>query len=137
MFLLEDTAKENLVLQPGRNNQMQAQFLAASWVMGIHGDYSLTAPIGGLLQQYDTQGFDVGGARCSSIFPDSFPAHSKISMQVNNVFSALAGSPAGGASHGPRRPNRPQTMGTRSEPDAHEDMWSLDHVCTLDMSRIR
>lgn len=97
VFCHEDTAKEEfrILNQDLRNNQIRAQFFGG--IMGpVMGNlsqinYSLTACIGGLLCVL--RGFDVGGLTVFLNFSRQFSRPiNEISMQVSNVFSALAGA---------------------------------------------
>lgn len=97
VFCHEDTAKEEfrILNQNLRNNQIKAQFFGG--IMGpVMGNlsqinYSLTACIGGLLCVL--RGFDVGGLTVFLNFSRQFSRPiNEISMQVSNVFSALAGA---------------------------------------------
>lgn len=97
VFCHEDTAKEEfrILNQDLRNNQIKAQFFGG--IMGpVMGNlsqinYSLTACIGGLLCVL--RGFDVGGLTVFLNFSRQFSRPiNEISMQVSNVFSALAGA---------------------------------------------
>lgn len=78
-----------------RNNQIRAQFFGGMMgpVMGnlSQVNYSLTACIGGLLCIF--RNFDVGGLTVFLNFSRQFSRPiNEISMQVSNVFSALAGA---------------------------------------------
>ena len=97
VFCHEDAAKEEFKIlnQDLRNNQIRAQFFGG--IMGpVMGNlsqinYSLTACIGGLLCVL--RGFDVGGLTVFLNFSRQFSRPiNEISMQVSNVFSALAGA---------------------------------------------
>lgn len=97
VFCHEDMAKEEfgILNQDLRQNQIRAQFFG-----GIMGpvmnslsqiNYSLTACVGGLLCVL--RGFDVGGLTVFLNFSRQFSRPiNEISMQVSNVFSALAGA---------------------------------------------
>ena len=97
VFCHEDTAKEEfgLLNRDLRNNQIKAQFFGG--IMGpIMGNlsqinYSLTACVGGLLCVW--RNFDVGGLTVFLNFSRQFSRPiNEISMQISNVFSALAGA---------------------------------------------
>ena len=97
VFCHEDTAKEEfrILNRNLRNNQIRAQFFGGIMgpVMGSLSqiNYSLTACIGGLLCVL--RGFDVGGLTVFLNFSRQFSRPiNEISMQVSNVFSALAGA---------------------------------------------
>ena len=97
VFCHEETAKEEFKLlnKELRNNQIKAQFFGGIMgpVMGnlSQVNYSLTACIGGLLCVL--RGFDVGGLTVFLNFSRQFSRPiNEISMQVSNVFSALAGA---------------------------------------------
>ena len=97
VFCHEDTAKEEfrILNRDLRNNQIRAQFFGGIMgpVMGSLSqiNYSLTACIGGLLCVL--RGFDVGGLTVFLNFSRQFSRPiNEISMQVSNVFSALAGA---------------------------------------------
>lgn len=97
VFCHEDTAREEfgILNHDLRYNQIRAQFFG-----GIMGpvmnslsqiNYSLTACVGGLLCVL--RGFDVGGLTVFLNFSRQFSRPiNEISMQVSNVFSALAGA---------------------------------------------
>ena len=97
VFCHEDTAREEFAIlnHDLRYNQIRAQFFG-----GIMGpvmnslsqiNYSLTACVGGLLCVL--RGFDVGGLTVFLNFSRQFSRPiNEISMQVSNVFSALAGA---------------------------------------------
>lgn len=97
VFCHEDTAREEfgILNHDLRHNQIRAQFFG-----GIMGpvmnslsqiNYSLTACVGGLLCVL--RGFDVGGLTVFLNFSRQFSRPiNEISMQVSNVFSALAGA---------------------------------------------
>ncbi len=97
VFCHEDTAKEEfrILNQDLRDNQIKAQFFGG--IMGpVMGNlsqinYSLTACIGGILCIW--KNFDVGGLTVFLNFSRHFSRPiNEISMQVSNVFSALAGA---------------------------------------------
>ncbi len=97
VFCHEETAKEEFKIlnQELRDNQVKAQFFGG--IMGpVMGNlsqinYSLTACIGGLLCV--AKGFDVGGLTVFLNFSRQFSRPiNEISMQVSNIFSALAGA---------------------------------------------
>ncbi|MGN0373280.1 MAG: ABC transporter ATP-binding protein [Enterocloster sp.] len=97
VFCHEDTAKEEfrLLNRELRNNQIRAQFFGGIMgpVMGnlSQVNYALTACIGGLLCVL--RGFDVGGLTVFLNFSRQFSRPiNEISMQISNVFSALAGA---------------------------------------------
>ena len=93
----ENVAKEEFALlnKDLRDNQIKAQFFGGIMgpVMGnlSQVNYSLTACIGGLLCIF--KNFDVGGLTVFLNFSRQFSRPiNEISMQVSNVFSALAGA---------------------------------------------
>lgn len=97
VFCHEEIAKEEfgILNRDLRNNQIKAQFFGG--IMGpVMGNlsqinYSLTACIGGLLCIF--RNFDVGGLTVFLNFSRQFSRPiNEISMQVSNVFSALAGA---------------------------------------------
>lgn len=97
VFCHEDVAKEEFAVlnQDLRDNQIKAQFFGG--VMGpVMGNlsqmnYTLTACMGGLLCVL--KGFDVGGLTVFLNFSRQFSRPiNEISVQVSNVFSALAGA---------------------------------------------
>ncbi len=97
VFCHEDTANEEFMLLNNdlKNNQIRAQFFGG--VMGpvmnslSQVNYSLTACVGGLLCVF--RNFDVGGLTVFLNFSRQFSRPiNEISMQVSNVFSALAGA---------------------------------------------
>lgn len=97
VFCHEETSKEEfrILNKDLRDNQIRAQFFGG--IMGpIMGNlsqinYSLTACIGGLLCVW--KNFDVGGLTVFLNFSRQFSRPiNEISMQVSNVFSALAGA---------------------------------------------
>ena len=97
VFCHEETAQEEfrLLNQDLRNNQIRAQFFGGIMgpVMGnlSQVNYALTACVGGLLCIF--RGFDVGGLSVFLNFSRQFSRPiNEISMQVSNVFSALAGA---------------------------------------------
>jgi len=97
VFCHEDTAKEEfrILNKDLRDNQIRAQFFGGIMgpVMGnlSQVNYSLTACIGGLLCVW--KNFDVGGLTVFLNFSRQFGRPiNEISMQVSNVFSALAGA---------------------------------------------
>lgn len=97
VFCHEATAEEEFEIlnEDLRNNMVRAQFFGG--IMGpVMGNlsqlnYTLTACIGGLLCVL--QGFDVGGLTVFLNFSRQFSRPiNEISMQISNVFSALAGA---------------------------------------------
>lgn len=97
VFCHEDMAKEEFQLlnRELRSNMIRAQFFGGMMgpVMGNLSqiNYALTACIGGLLCVL--RGFDVGGLTVFLNFSRQFSRPvNEISMQVSNVFSALAGA---------------------------------------------
>ena len=97
VFCHEDAANEefSLLNQDLRDNQIRAQFFGGIMgpVMGnlSNLNYGLTACIGGLLCIF--RSFDVGGLTVFLNFSRQFSRPiNEISMQVSNVFSALAGA---------------------------------------------
>ena len=97
VFCHEETAKEEfrILNRDLRNNQIKAQFVGGIMgpVMGnlSQVNYSLTACIGGLLCVW--KNFDVGGLTIFLNFSRQFSRPiNEISMQIGNVFSALAGA---------------------------------------------
>lgn len=97
VFCHEEVAQEefDLLNRDLRDNQIKAQFFGG--IMGpVMGNlsqinYSLTACIGGLLCIF--RNFDVGGLTVFLNFSRQFSRPiNEISMQVSNVFSALAGA---------------------------------------------
>ncbi len=97
VFCHEDVAQEefDLLNRDLRDNQIKAQFFGGIMgpVMGnlSQVNYSLTACIGGLLCIF--RNFDVGGLTVFLNFSRQFSRPiNEISMQVSNVFSALAGA---------------------------------------------
>ena len=97
VFCHEDTAKEEfgILNKDLRDNQIKAQFFGGIMgpVMGnlSQVNYSLTACIGGLLCIF--KNFDVGGLTVFLNFSRQFSRPvNEISMQISNVFSALAGA---------------------------------------------
>lgn len=97
VFCHEEVAQEefDLLNRDLRDNQIRAQFFGG--IMGpVMGNlsqinYSLTACIGGLLCIF--RNFDVGGLTVFLNFSRQFSRPiNEISMQVSNVFSALAGA---------------------------------------------
>lgn len=97
VFCHEEVAQEEFELlnEDLRNNQIRAQFFGGMMgpVMGnlSQVNYSLTACIGGLLCIF--RSFDVGGLTVFLNFSRQFSRPiNEISMQVSNVFSALAGA---------------------------------------------
>ena len=97
VFCHEEFAEEEFALlnQDLRDNQIRAQFFGGMMgpVMGnlSNVNYSLTACIGGLLCVL--RGFDVGGLTVFLNFSRHFSRPiNEISMQISNVFSALAGA---------------------------------------------
>lgn len=97
VFCHEDTAEEEFEIlnEDLRNNMIHAQFFGGV-MMPVMGNlsqlnYILTACIGGLLCVL--RGFDVGGLTVFLSFSRQFSRPiNEISMQVSNVFSALAGA---------------------------------------------
>lgn len=97
VFCHEEIAKEefSILNQELRDNQIRAQFFGGIMgpVMGnlSQVNYSLTACIGGLLCV--VKNFDVGGLTVFLNFSRQFSRPiNEISMQISNVFSALAGA---------------------------------------------
>lgn len=97
VFCHEDVAEEEFKIlnEDLRDNQIRAQFFGGMMgpVMGnlSQVNYSLTACIGGLLCIF--RNFDVGGLTVFLNFSRQFSRPiNEISMQVSNVFSALAGA---------------------------------------------
>lgn len=97
VFCHEEVAAEEFELlnRDLRDNQIRAQFFGGIMgpVMGnlSQVNYALTACIGGLLCVF--RGFDVGGLSVFLNFSRQFSRPiNEISMQVSNVFSALAGA---------------------------------------------
>lgn len=97
VFCHEDAAQEEFEIlnEDLRDNQIRAQFFGGMMgpVMGnlSQVNYSLTACIGGLL--CILRNFDVGGLTVFLNFSRQFSRPiNEISMQVSNVFSALAGA---------------------------------------------
>lgn len=97
VFCHEEAAQEEFAIlnEDLRNNQIRAQFFGGMMgpVMGnlSQVNYSLTACIGGLLCIF--RNFDVGGLTVFLNFSRQFSRPvNEISMQVSNVFSALAGA---------------------------------------------
>ena len=97
VFCHEEVAEEEFCLlnKDLRQNQLRAQFFGG--IMGpVMGNlsqinYALTACIGGLLCVL--KGFDVGGLTVFLNFSRQFSRPiNEISMQISNVFSALAGA---------------------------------------------
>ncbi len=97
VFCHEDVVKEefDILNRDLRDNQIKAQFFGG--VMGpVMGNlsqvnYALTACIGGLLCIF--KNFDVGGLTVFLNFSRQFSRPiNEISMQISNVFSALAGA---------------------------------------------
>ncbi len=97
VFCHEDIAKEEFQIlnEDLRDNQIKAQFFGG--IMGpVMGNlsqinYSLTACLGGLLCIF--KNFDVGGLTVFLNFSRHFSRPiNEISMQISNVFSALAGA---------------------------------------------
>lgn len=97
VFCHEDVAEEEFEIlnEDLRNNMIHAQFFGGI-MMPVMGNlsqlnYTLTACIGGLLCVL--RGFDVGGLTVFLTFSRQFSRPiNEISMQVSNVFSALAGA---------------------------------------------
>lgn len=97
VFCHEDVAEEEFEIlnEDLRNNMIHAQFFGGV-MMPIMGNlsqlnYTLTACVGGLLCVL--RGFDVGGLTVFLSFSRQFSRPiNEISMQVSNVFSALAGA---------------------------------------------
>ncbi len=97
VFCHEKVAEEEFALlnRELRDNQIRAQFFGGIMgpVMGnlSQANYALTACIGGLLCIF--RNFDVGGLAVFLNFSRQFSRPiNEISMQVSNVFSALAGA---------------------------------------------
>ena len=97
MFCHEEIAEEefDILNKDLRNKQIKAQFLGGMMGPVMNNlsqvNYSLTACIGGLLCVL--RGFDVGGLTVFLNFSRQFSRPiNEISMQVSNVFSALAGA---------------------------------------------
>ena len=97
VFCHENTVREefDLLNEDLRDNQIRAQFFGGIMgpVMGnlSQVNYSLTACIGGLLCIF--RNFDVGGLTVFLNFSRQFSRPiNEISMQISNVFSALAGA---------------------------------------------
>ncbi len=97
VFCHEDIAKEEfgILNRDLRDNQIRAQFFGGIMgpVMGSLNqiNYSLTACVGGLLCIF--KNFDVGGLTVFLNFSRQFSRPvNEISMQISNVFSALAGA---------------------------------------------
>ncbi len=97
VFCHEDVANEEFEIlnEELRDNQIRAQFFGGMMgpVMGNLSqiNYSLTAAIGGVL--CIVRGFDVGGLTVFLNFSRQFSRPiNEISMQISNVFSALAGA---------------------------------------------
>lgn len=97
VFCHEEVAEEEFKIlnEDLRDNQIRAQFFGGMMgpVMGnlSQVNYSLTACIGGLLCIF--RNFDVGGLTVFLNFSRQFSRPiNEISMQVSNVFSALAGA---------------------------------------------
>lgn len=97
VFCHEETAQEEFKIlnQDLRNNQIRAQFFGGMMgpVMGNLSqiNYALTACVGGLLCVL--RNFDVGGLTVFLNFSRQFSRPiNEISMQISNVFSALAGA---------------------------------------------
>lgn len=97
VFCHEEAAQEefDLLNEDLRDNQIRAQFFGGIMgpVMGnlSQVNYSLTACIGGLLCIF--RNFDVGGLTVFLNFSRQFSRPiNEISMQISNVFSALAGA---------------------------------------------
>ena len=97
VFCHEETAQEEFKIlnQDLRDNQIRAQFFGGMMgpVMGNLSqiNYALTACIGGLLCVL--RNFDVGGLTVFLNFSRQFSRPiNEISMQISNVFSALAGA---------------------------------------------
>ncbi len=97
MFCHEDVAEEEfgILNEDLRNNMIHAQFFGGV-IMPVMGNlsqlnYILTACIGGFLCV--VRGFDVGGLTVFLSFSRQFSRPiNEISMQLSNVFSALAGA---------------------------------------------
>ena len=97
VFCHEEIAEEefDILNKDLRNKQIKAQFLGGMMGPVMNNlsqvNYSLTACIGGLLCVL--RGFDVGGLTVFLNFSRQFSRPiNEISMQVSNVFSALAGA---------------------------------------------
>lgn len=97
VFCHEDVAEEEFEIlnEDLRNNMIHAQFFGGI-MMPVMGNlsqlnYTLTACIGGILCIF--KGFDVGGLTVFLTFSRQFSRPiNEISMQVSNIFSALAGA---------------------------------------------
>lgn len=97
VFCHEDVAEEEFEIlnEDLRNNMIHAQFFGGV-IMPVMGNlsqlnYTLTACVGGLLCVL--RGFDVGGLTVFLSFSRQFSRPiNEISMQLSNVFSALAGA---------------------------------------------
>ena len=97
VFCHEEIAEEefDILNKDLRNKQIKAQFLGGLMGPVMNGlsqvNYALTACIGGLLCVL--KGFDVGGLTVFLNFSRQFSRPiNEISMQITNVFSALAGA---------------------------------------------
>jgi len=97
VFCHEEIAEEefDILNKDLRNKQIRAQFLGGLMGPVMNGlsqvDYALTACVGGVLCV--VKGFDVGGLTVFLNFSRQFSRPiNEISMQITNVFSALAGA---------------------------------------------
>lgn len=122
VFCHEETAEEEFEVlnEDLRNNMIKAQFFGGMMgpVMGNLSqlNYILTACIGGLLCVL--KGFDVGGLTVFLNFSRQFSRPiNEISMQISNVFSALAGAERVFA-----------IMDEEPEPEDDKDAAVLEHM---------
>ena len=97
VFCHEDIAEEefDILNKDLRNKQIKAQFIGGLMGPVMNGlsqvNYAVTACVGGLLCVL--KGFDVGGLTVFLNFSRQFSRPiNEISMQISNVFSALAGA---------------------------------------------
>lgn len=97
VFCHEDAAREEFEILSDelRNNQLNAQFFGGIMgpVMGNMSQvsFAITATIGGVLCV--TSGFDIGGLTLFTNYSRQFSRPiNEVSMQVNTIFSALAGA---------------------------------------------